>query len=52
MSLEDVLYGLTREVNPNAVEAVVSRLRKRLEQAGADCVIHTLRGIGYLLKEK
>lgn len=52
MSLEDVLYGLTRDVNPNAVEAVVSRLRKRLEQAGADCTIHTLRGIGYLLKER
>jgi two-component system OmpR family response regulator len=51
-SLEDVLYGLTRDVNPNAVEAVVSRLRKRLEQAGADCTVHALRGIGYLLKEK
>jgi len=51
-SLEDALYGLTRDVNPNAVEAVVSRLRKRLEQAGADCTVHALRGIGYLLKEK
>ena len=51
-SLEDVLYGLIRDVNPNAVEAVVSRLRKRLEQAGAECTVHTLRGIGYLLKEK
>lgn len=51
-SLEDVLYGLTRDVNPNTVEAVVSRLRKRLERAGADCGVHTLRGIGYLLKEK
>jgi DNA-binding response OmpR family regulator len=50
--LEDVLYGLSNEVNPNAVEAVVSRLRKRLESAGADCVIHTLRGIGYLLKKR
>jgi DNA-binding response OmpR family regulator len=50
-SLEDVLYGLSDEVNQNAVEAVVSRLRKRLESAGAECGIHTLRGIGYLLKE-
>jgi DNA-binding response OmpR family regulator len=52
MSLEGVLYGLTQDVNSNAAEAVVSRLRKRLERAGADCAIHTLRGIGYLLKEK
>ena len=51
-NLEDALYGLSRDVNANAVEAVVSRLRKRLEQAGADCTVHTLRGIGYLLKEK
>jgi DNA-binding response OmpR family regulator len=50
-SLEDVLYGLTSDVNSNAVEAVISRLRKRLEGAGAQCVVHTLRGIGYLLKE-
>jgi DNA-binding response OmpR family regulator len=51
-NLEDALYGLSRDVNANAVEAVVSRLRKRLEQAGADCTVHALRGIGYLLKEK
>lgn len=50
-SLEDVLYGLTSDVNPNAIEAVISRLRKRLESAGAECVVHTLRGIGYLIKE-
>lgn len=50
-SLEDVLYGLVVDVNPNAVEAVISRVRKRLEIAGAECVVHTLRGIGYLLKE-
>lgn len=51
-SLEDMLYGLSSEVSPNAVEAVVSRLRKRLEAAGAECVMHTLRGIGYILKEQ
>ena len=50
-ALEDILYGLSQDVNPNAVEAVISRLRKRLESAGATTTIHTLRGIGYLLKE-
>jgi len=50
-ALEDVLYGLSDEVMPNTVEVLISRLRKRLEEMGASCSIHTLRGIGYLLKE-
>ena len=50
-TLENALYGLSQDVSPNAVEAVVSRLRKRLETEQATCTIHTLRGIGYLLKE-
>ena len=50
-SLEDALYGLSDDVNPNTVEVLISRLRKRLDEIGADCSIHTLRGIGYLLRE-
>lgn len=50
-ALEDTLYGLSEEVSPNTVEVLISRLRKRLEEIGANCSIHTLRGIGYLLKE-
>ena len=50
-AIEDGIYGLAEEVMPNAVEALISRLRKRLESLGAGVSIHTLRGIGYLLKE-
>jgi DNA-binding response OmpR family regulator len=50
-ALEDALYGLSDDVNPNTVEVLISRLRKRLEEIGANCSIHTLRGIGYLLRE-
>jgi DNA-binding response OmpR family regulator len=50
-ALEDTLYGLSDDVNPNTVEVLISRLRKRLEDIGADRSIHTLRGIGYLLRE-
>jgi DNA-binding response OmpR family regulator len=49
--LDDALYGLSDDVSPNAVEAVISRLRKRLERAGSKGEIHTLRGIGYLLRD-
>ncbi len=50
-ALEDALYGLSGNVKSNTVEVLVSRLRKRLDEIGADCSIHTLRGIGYLLRE-
>ncbi len=48
---EDSVYGLSDEVAPNTIEALVSRLRRRLETIEARVSIHTLRGIGYLLKE-
>jgi DNA-binding response OmpR family regulator len=49
--LEDTIYGLRNEVTSNTIEALVSRLRRRLEAMHAGVSIHTLRGIGYLLKE-
>jgi len=49
-SLEDGLYGLSRNVSPNSIEVLISRLRRRLGTIGAGCSIHTLHGIGYMLK--
>jgi DNA-binding response OmpR family regulator len=49
---EQALYALDEEVTPNALEAVVSRLRKRLDQAGAAVSIAAMRGIGYILSER
>lgn len=49
---EDSVYGMSAEVTPNTIEALVSRLRRRLKAIGAGVSIHTLRGIGYLLKEE
>jgi len=48
---EDSVYGLSEEVAPNTIEALVSRLRRKLEAIRARVSIHTLRGIGYLLTE-
>jgi DNA-binding response OmpR family regulator len=50
-SLEDGLYGLHKNVSPNSIEVLISRLRRRLRTTNAACTIHTLHGIGYLLKE-
>ena len=49
--LEKSLYGVNTDVSPNAIEVLISRVRRRLETANAGCSIHTLYGIGYLLKE-
>jgi DNA-binding response OmpR family regulator len=50
-AIEDGLYGFDEAASANSVEAHVSRLRKKLEAAGASFSIHTVRGVGYLLAE-
>lgn len=49
--IEEALYAFDDAVTPNAIEAVVSRLRRKLEEAGAGNALHTVRGVGYLLSE-
>lgn len=50
-TLEDGLHGLAKHITPNSIEVLISRLRRRLNSIGADCLVHTFHGIGYLLKE-
>jgi DNA-binding response OmpR family regulator len=50
--LEDHLYGLAEEGSANAIEVYIHRLRKQLEDAGAQARIHTVRGVGYLIREQ
>ena len=48
-TLEDRLYTLDHSVTDNALEAVVSRVRKKLATAHAEVRIETKRGVGYRL---
>jgi DNA-binding response OmpR family regulator len=48
-ALENSIYAMDAEVTPNAIEAVVSRLRKRLATAHADVTIRTVHGVGYAI---
>ena len=48
--LESELYGLDVEVSPNALEALVSRLRRRLEDVDAGVELRLVRGVGYMLQ--
>lgn len=50
--LEGILYSASDPVTPNALEAVASRLRRRLAEAGEDDIIHTVRGVGYFFGKR
>lgn len=47
--LEDKLYAFHERATPNAIEAIVSRLRKKIQTAGGRMRIVTVRGVGYKL---
>lgn len=49
-TLEDRLYAMEEHGSANALEAVISRLRRRLSAAGSAVSIEALRGIGYRLR--
>ena len=51
-NVEDHIFGLSGDVASNAVEVYVSRLRKQLVEHGAKIVIHTIRGVGYMMAEE
>ncbi|WP_300209621.1 response regulator transcription factor [Bradyrhizobium sp.] len=50
-TLEDNLNGLNKTATQNSIEVLIFRLRRRLGLYGSNCSIHTLHGIGYLIKE-
>ena len=51
-TLEVAVYNYEEEIQSNALDAHISRLRKRLADADAGVTIHNIRGVGYLLREE
>jgi DNA-binding response OmpR family regulator len=49
-AIEEAVYGFDDEIQSNALDTHVSRLRRKLADAGAGLEIHGIRGIGYLLR--
>ncbi len=47
--LEQSVYSLGEEIGSNAMDANISRLRRRLTEAEAAITIHAVRGVGYML---
>jgi DNA-binding response OmpR family regulator len=48
--LESQVYGFDDDIRSNALEAHVSRLRKRLTDLNAGVVVDGIRGVGYMLR--
>ncbi|ADZ68972.1 response regulator transcription factor [Polymorphum gilvum] len=48
-TIAETLYGSGSDIEPNAVELLVSRLRRKLHDTGVE--IRTARGLGYLLDD-
>lgn len=50
-ALEEAVYGFSDEIQSNALDTHVSRLRRKLTDAGTGIEIHPVRGVGYLLRQ-
>lgn len=47
---EDQLFGIAGEQDSNTVDVYIHRVRRQLLDANASVQIHTIRGVGYMLK--
>jgi len=50
--LLELVWGYDFDVDTNVADVFVSYLRRKLERDGLPRVIHTVRGIGYVLREE
>jgi two-component system OmpR family response regulator len=49
-ALEAAVYGFDDDIQSNSLDSHVSRVRRKLAEAGAGVEIHAIRGVGYLLR--
>lgn len=50
--ITELVWDICFDTNTNVVEATVKRLRAKLEQEGEPKLLHTIRGIGYVLEQR
>ena len=48
----DTVWGFDKTIEGNTIDAFVHLLRKKVERDGEPKMIHTVRGIGYVLREE
>ena len=49
--LLEAVWGNEREVESNTLDVYVRLLRSKIEPAGTVKLIHTIRGVGYAMRE-
>ena len=52
VAIQDAIYPHGEEVASNAIEVLMHRLRRRIRERGAKVEIYTIRGVGYMLRER
>lgn len=50
--LIEAVWGNERDVESNTVDVFIRQLRTKIEPPGSSKLIHTIRGIGYTLREE
>ena len=50
--ITELVWDICFDTNTNVVEATVKRLRANLEQEGEPKLLHTIRGMGYVLEQR
>jgi DNA-binding response OmpR family regulator len=50
--LIDAIWGNEREVGNNTVDVFIRQIRTKIEPAGTTKLIHTIRGIGYTIRDE
>jgi DNA-binding response OmpR family regulator len=51
-AFQDAIYPVGEEIASNAIEVLIHRLRRRIRDRGGNVEIHTIRGVGYMLRER
>ena len=49
--ITEYAWGYNFDPGTNIVDVVINRLRKKIDLANSDHLIHTVRGVGYVLRE-
>lgn len=50
--ITELVWDICFDTNTNVVEATIKRLRAKLEQEGEPKLLHTIRGMGYVLEQR
>lgn len=50
--ITELVWDICFDTNTNVVEATVKRLRAKIEQEGEPKLLHTIRGMGYVLEQR